>query len=120
MCRVKLNWDNTPIDIYKDGEIIARLMCDMQPMSGGLAQEEYGLNIECVKRIYSLPDKSLKEGNRVALRGEKPKYTIKYAETWDDYTVSLLSEIPQAVQGDDIDVDTGQNGASDIYGGGFY
>ena len=117
---MKLHWNNTPIDIYKDGKRESQLMCDMQPMSGGLAQEEYGLNIECVKRVYSEPNAYIKEGNRIALRGEKPKYTIKYAEEWEDYTVSLLSEMPQAVQGDDIDVDTGQNGASDIYGGGFY
>lgn len=117
---MKLNWQDTPIDIYDGDKIISHTLCDMQPMSGGLAQEEYGLEIERVKRIYCEPCTFLKEGARVALEGENLSYTVKYAEHWTDYTMALLEEIPQAAQDKDINNNSGKNGASDIYGGGFY
>lgn len=120
MCRVKLNWQDTPIDIYDGDKIILHTLCDIQPMSGALVQEEYGLEIERVKRIYTSVDKNIKEGMKVALNGEKPRYTIKYTEHWPDYTMALLAEIPQAAQDESVNVNTGENGASDIYGGGFY
>ena len=109
----------TPIDIYA-GDSVIEAMCDMQPYSGGLAQHEYGLEIDCVMRIYTEPNKNIVEGVKIADRGQKPIYIVKYKEHWKDYTVALLSMIPQAVQGDNTDNENGTNELSDIYGGGFY
>ena len=120
MCRVKLNWQDTPIDIYDGDKIILHTLCDIQPMSGALVQEEYGLEIESVKRIYCEPCTFLEEGARVALKGENIGYTVMYAEHWDDYTMALLNKLPTAAKDESVNVDTGENGASDIYGGGFY
>ena len=39
---------------------------------------------------------------------------------WDDYSMALLDEIPQAVQDSNVNISTGENSLSDIYGGGFY
>jgi len=110
---------DTPIDIYV-GDTVIEAVCDMQPMSGELAQQEYGLEIECVRRIYTAPNADIVEGVKIADRGQKPKYIVKYAEQWKDYTMALLSMIPQAAQGDTTDNENGMNDASDKYGGGFY
>lgn len=110
---------DTPIDIYADDTVI-ETMCDMQPYSGELAQEEYGLEIECVKRIYTEPNKNISEGVKIADRGQKPVYIVKYKEHWKNYTMALLCLIPQALQDNSVDNENGTNGASDIYGGGFY
>lgn len=110
---------DTPIDIYA-GDSIVEAVCDMQPYSGELAQEEYGLETNCVMRIYTEPNIHIAEGVKVADRGQKPIYIVKYKEHWKDYTMALLSIIPQAVQGDTVDSENGTNDASDKYGGGFY
>ena len=108
------------IEVYSGTELKAEITADIQPYSGGLAQEEYGLEIETVKRIYCEPCTFLEEGARVALKGENLSYTVKYAEHWDDYTMALLNKLPTAVKDESVNVKTGENGASDIYGGGFY
>ena len=119
MCRVTLIDQETPIDIYA-GDTVIHAMCDMQPMSGGLAQQEYGLEIDCIKRIYTKPNNNINEGVKIAERGRKPIYIVGYKEHWKDYTMALLTEIPQAAQDDTVDIDSGMNAASDKYGGGFY
>ena len=43
------------IEVYSGAELKAEITADIQPYSGGLAQEEYGLEIETVKRIYCEP-----------------------------------------------------------------
>ena len=111
----------TPINIFEDtGAVPQTLMCDMQPYSGGLAQEEYGLDIDCTMRIYTEPCPFLKSGARVGRESDNPCYTVKYAEHWDDYSMALLDEIPQAVQDSNVNISSGENSMSDIYGGGFY
>lgn len=107
------------ITISNNGET-AELMCDMQPISGGLAQKEYGLEVDSAVEIFTDPCPILTEGARVALDGESPRYIVKYAERWDDYVAAVLVEIPQAVQDSTVDNENGGNSMSDIYGGGFY
>ena len=119
MCRVTLIDQNTPIDIYT-GDAVVEAMCDMQPMSGGLAQQEYGLQTARVMRIYTKPNNYINEGVKVAVRGQEPIYIVSYKEHWKDYTMALLTEIPQAAQDDTVDNEDGTNAASDKYGGGFY
>lgn len=103
----------TEIDIYGGGTVLETVMCDMQPYSGGLAQEEYGLEIGRAVRIYTEPCYTLTEGKKIALSGENPMYIVNYAEHWDDYSMAVLTELPLAAKepGDDTD---------DVYGGGFY
>lgn len=110
---------DTQIDIFV-GDTVTHAMCDMQPYSGELAQEEYGLEINCVMRIYTEPNKNIREGVKIAEGGQKPIYIVGYKEYWKDYTMALLTVIPQAVQGDTVDNENGTNSASDKYGGGFY
>ncbi len=112
---------NKAIDVYSapDREP-TRIMCDMQPYSGSLAQEEYGLDVNCVMRLYTKPCDDLKEGALVAESGGAPLYIVKYAEPWDDYTMALLSKIPAAERDGSVNHASGENSASDIYGGGFY
>ena len=108
------------IEVYGGAELKAEITADIQPYSGGLAQKEYGLEIEAVKRIYCESCAFLEEGARVALKGENIGYTVKYAEHWDDYTMALLNKLSTAVKDESVNVNTGKNGASDMYGGGFY
>ena len=105
----------TEIDIYdgKTDTVLATIMCDMQPYSGGLAQKEYGLEIDRAMRIYTEPCDALTEGERIALSGETPMYIVKYAEHWDDYSMAVLTELPLAAKEPEDDPD-------DVYGGGFY
>lgn len=56
---------DTQIDIFA-GDTVTHAMCDMQPYSGELAQEEYGLEINCVMRIYTEPNKNIREGVKIA------------------------------------------------------
>lgn len=98
----------------------AEIICDMQPISGELAQKEYGLEVERATEIFADPCTILTEGARVALNDEKAHYIVKYTEKWDDYVSAVLVEIPQAVQDDTVDNENGENGMSEIYGGGFY
>ena len=113
---------NKAIDVYSaPNREPTQIMCDMQPYSGSLAQEEYGLDVDCVKRIYTPFNPLIKEGALVARSGEAPLYIVKYAEHWDEeYTMALLSLIPTPSQDEHADFKSGTNSASDQYGGGFY
>ena len=113
---------NVIIDIYTNTEETpVSVLCDMQPYSGSLAQEEYGLDVDCVKRIYTPFNPLIKDGALVAKSGEAPLYIVKYAEHWDEeYTMALLSLIPTPSQDEHADFKSGTNSASDQYGGGFY
>lgn len=107
------------ITINNNGET-AKIMCDMQPMSGGLAQKEYGLEVDRAVEIFTAPCPILKEGATAAFDGESPRYIVKYVERWDDYAAAILTEIPRAVQDSAVDNETGENSMSDMYGGGVY
>ncbi|MEI3158970.1 MAG: hypothetical protein V8T08_05025 [Monoglobus pectinilyticus] len=70
------------IEVYSGTELKAEITADIQPYSGGLAQEEYGLEIETVKRIYFCePCTFLEEGARVALKGENLSLYSKVCRT---------------------------------------
>ena len=105
-------YQNKPIDIYaaEDAEPIGTV-CDLQPYSGELAQKEYGLDINCVMRLYTAPNSSITEGALVANSGQTPLYVVKYTEQWDDYTMALLTQLPRPAQGEI---------GGEEYGGGYY
>lgn len=62
-------------------EEVASLKADIQPYNGGLAQKDYGLEVECHKRMYCDCDDNLIEGNYVEALGQR--YKIVYVENWD-------------------------------------
>lgn len=78
-------------DKSDDFQPTAKIMCDMQPFSGGLALKEYGLEVDCVKRIYCDPCEHLLEGEGVAVDGVV-RYTVTYVEHWEAYAMALLKK----------------------------
>ena len=62
----------------------------------------------CIRdRIYTEPCPFLKSGARGGRENDNPCYTVKYTEHWDDYSMALLDEIPQAVQDSNVNISTG-------------
>lgn len=86
------NGDEDSYDPTPQWKNIGELKADIQPYSGGLAQKEYGLTVECQKRIYTSRSELLYEGVyvRMAEEAEEPEYICMYAEHWDDYTMAIL------------------------------
>lgn len=58
-------------------ETLCNIKADVQNFSGGLAREEYGLDVECQKRMYCGVNENIKEGVFVLYGGEE--YEIIYA-----------------------------------------
>lgn len=61
---------------------------DIQPYSGGKAYEEYGVNIDCQKRMFCGEHDNISVNNHVKIGGEI--YEIVYVEKWGfGYSVML-------------------------------
>lgn len=75
-----------------DGEyvVLGETGGDLQPYSGGLAHEEYGLSVTVEKRIFCAGGDLLKAGRILKANGEE--YEIVYAEPWELGTVALLKK----------------------------
>lgn len=64
---------------------------DLQPYSGGLAQEEYGLNLECQYKFFCSASSKITEGRY--LRIDNIYYKIMHVSKWGlGYEVLLKSE----------------------------
>lgn len=98
MCRVILNSEfakhfyNTDIRVYKKiitggydvsetAEEICTIRADVQPYSGALAREEYGLDIDRALKVFCDRDERIAEGVYIAVNGRE--YIVKYTELWD-------------------------------------
>lgn len=97
MCRVILNSEfakhfyNTDIKVYKKiitggydvsetAEEICTVRSDVQPYSGALAREEYGLDIDRALKIFCDRDGRITEGAYISVNGTE--YIVKYVESW--------------------------------------
>lgn len=74
--------------------IIGSVGADIQPYNGGLAQKEYGLSVECQKRMYTDLCQDIMEGVGISLSedAKAPEYEVIYAEHWEDYTMAILKK----------------------------
>lgn len=61
---------------------------DVQPYNGGLAAKDYGLEIECQKRMFCDNNVHLTEGNYVET--DSKRYRIIYVEEWNSGATVLL------------------------------
>ncbi|MDO5398221.1 MAG: hypothetical protein Q4G33_09850 [bacterium] len=71
---------------------IGTLTGDMQPYSGGLAKEDYGLRVECEKRFFTrsaLPE--LKDNDLYVVDGNR-SFRIMYIGDYDMGAMLLLKE----------------------------
>ena len=64
---------------------------DIQPYNGGLAAKDYGLEVECQKRMYCDCNDNLREGNYAEAGGQR--YKIIYVENWDSGAVAILQAV---------------------------
>ena len=64
---------------------------DIQPYNGGLAAKDYGLEVECQKRMYCDCNDNLTEGNYAETGGQR--YKIIYVENWDSGAVVILQAV---------------------------
>lgn len=79
---------------YSDTQQITELCtlkADIQSYGGGLAENEYGLSVECQKRMYCDRNDNLTEGNYVEANDKR--YKIVYVDTNDMGTMALLREV---------------------------
>lgn len=70
---------------------LAELDVDLQPYSGGLAEKEYGLTVNCQKRLFCAPCEHIKEGNYMKAGAEN--YRILYVQSWELGTEALLERV---------------------------
>lgn len=81
----------TQTGAYSRTETVTELCttkADVQPYNGGLAQKEYGLSIECQKRIYCDCNENIVAGNYIDVKGER--YRIVYVENWELGAMAIL------------------------------
>lgn len=71
--------------------VIAEFKADVQDYNGGLAQEEYGLTVECQKRMYCNDNECLKEGIHADI--DNKRYLIQYVKRTDLGVSVLLKEV---------------------------
>lgn len=81
------DYENT----YGDCKTIGTIDGDLQPYSGGLAEKEYGLKVECQYAFYCHTDERIKEG--VYLKGNDKYYQVVYTPSWDMGLSVLLKEV---------------------------
>lgn len=111
VCRVTLDslqsvfdiFHNTTMDIiilgdyddyentYGSNKIIGTVTGDLQPYSGGLAEKEYGLTIECQYAFYCHTDSRIKEG--VYLESGNDFYRVVYVAPWNMGLAVLLKGV---------------------------
>lgn len=72
-------------------ETLGTVTGDMQPYGGGLAQQEYGLDIECRKRFYCAYSDIIRAGNYIDAGGVR--YRIEYADNRQLGMTALLQEV---------------------------
>lgn len=68
--------------------VLSEIMADVQPYNGGLANKEYGLEIECQKRMFCGNHKDVMEGNHAEVNGEM--YRIIYVQAWELGRTAIL------------------------------
>lgn len=98
MCRVTFKlpsdlfrrcFDNAVITLYREDvtgaysktvkrENVITLSADIQPYSGKLAREEYGLNVEGTLKVFCSDDENITEGLYADIEGVK--YMVHYIE----------------------------------------
>lgn len=72
-------------------ETLGTVTGDMQPYGGGLAQQEYGLAVECQKRFFCAANDAIRAGNHIDAGGVR--YRIEYAENDRLGMTALLREV---------------------------
>lgn len=75
----------------KEVKELCTFKADIQPYNGGLAAKEYGLEIECQKRMYCDYNENVTAGNYVETGGER--YIIIYVEHWDSGSTAILQAV---------------------------
>ncbi len=78
-------------DSEKKFEVLDEIKADVQPYSGGLAQNEYGFDVQCQYRMYCAQNEHLAEGNVVQI--EEQRYLVVYVSSWEMGEESLLKVI---------------------------
>lgn len=71
-------------------ETLCTIKGDLQPYSGGLARESYGLDVECQKRLYFDACNNIKPGAYVEVNNVR--YRVEYAEERNMGSFALLKE----------------------------
>ncbi len=87
----KLTGGSGYIDSEKKFELLDEIRADVQPYSGGLAQNEYGFDIQCQYRMYCAQNGHLTEGNVALIKGER--HLIVYVSSWEIGVEALLEVI---------------------------
>lgn len=81
------DYENT----YADNKIIGTVTGDLQSYSGGLAEKEYGLTVECQYAFYCHTDDKIKEG--AYLQNGDKFYEVVYAAPWSMGFAVLLKGV---------------------------
>jgi hypothetical protein len=87
-------FSNATVNVYKKGitdsytlesEIIEVCVLDgdIQPYSGKLAREEYGIEVERCMKVYCEQNPNITEGLYCVVNGGSDEYVIRYAEIWE-------------------------------------
>lgn len=71
-------------------ELVCSVSADIQPFSGDVTEEEYGLRIERAMKLYCKSCADIKEGNYVRADGEM--YRIKSVKNWDMGIEALIEK----------------------------
>lgn len=85
---------NATVSVYKKGitdsytlenEIVqvCEIKADIQPYSGKLAREAYGIEVEQCMKMYCEHNASLTEGLYCTINGAAQEYVIRYVESWE-------------------------------------
>lgn len=82
--------ESGPYTKVREWKQLGVIKADIQPYSGGLADEEYGLKEDCQLRMFCDPCDDVKTGNYI-LYGNK-RYRITYTAAWQFGLEVLLSE----------------------------
>lgn len=81
------DYENT----YESSKTIGKITGDLQPYSGGFAEKEYGLKVECQHVFYCNKDDRITEG--VYLKNGVKYYQVVYAPSWDIGLAALLKGV---------------------------
>lgn len=70
---------------------LCSIKADIQPYNGGLAAKDYGLEVECQKRMFCNNNEHLTEGNYAEISGQR--YRIIYVDAWDMGAAAVLQMV---------------------------
>lgn len=87
----KLTGGGGYIDSEKKFVLLDEIKADVQPYGGGLAQNEYGFDIQCQQRMYCVQNEHLTEGNVALIKGQR--YLIVCVSVWEMGAEVLLKVI---------------------------